>query len=160
MCQKEKIKSFTFLSKEQKHNLHNEAMAFYELAECGQKHIPEQKHVESYIPYIVNMTFCAELLLKLLLISEGKSVEEAENLSHNLKRLYNKLSPETKERIYISFKRPMIYNIDEELDQIKKAFVDWRYLVLEKAKGNHKKIQVHPYFLKEFNEILLMQPYI
>lgn len=160
MCQKEKIKSFTFLSKEQKHNLHNEAMAFYELAECGQKYIPEQKHIESYIPYIVNMTFCAELLLKLLLISEGKSVEEAENLSHNLKRLYNKLSPEAKGQIYSSFKRPMIYNIDEELDQIKKAFVDWRYLVLEKAKGNHKKMQVHPLFLKEFNEILLMQPYM
>ena len=124
------------------------AMVFYELAECGQKHISEQKHIESYIPYIVNMTFCAELLLKLLLISEGKSVEEAENLSHNLKLLYNKLSPEAKGQIYSSFKRPMIYNIDEELDQIKKAFVDWRYLVLEKAKGNHKKCKYIHCFLR------------
>jgi hypothetical protein len=139
----------------EKRNLYNEAIAFFELAECGRKYIPEQKHIESHIPYIVNMTFCTELLLKLLLIEKGKNIKEVEKLSHNIKLLYNELSLEIKELIYHSFKRPLIYKIEEELEQLNKAFVDWRYLVLNKAKGDTKKLQIHPYFLKEFNEILI-----
>lgn len=56
---------------EAKRALYREALAFYELAECGREHIPERKFVEGYIPYIVNMTFCTELFLKLLLIENG-----------------------------------------------------------------------------------------
>ena len=174
------------MTRNQKLNLYNEASAFYELAECGRKYIPEQKNVESYIPYIVNMTFCAELLLKLLLIEEGKSIDDVKKLKHNLKKLYCELRIETKERIYSSFKKPLIYNIQDELERSKHAFVQWRYLVLDKAKKgvdentkNNRKIpleewlklepherekfaqnrsgsmQVAPFFLKEFNEVLM-----
>lgn len=139
----------------EKENLYNEAVAFYELAECGRKHIPEQKHVESYIPYIVNMTFCMELLLKLILLENGKSVNDVEKIGHNLKALYDELSSANREVIYSLFKRPLVYNIDEELDNIKKSFVDWRYLVLNKSKGDTKKLRIKPFFLKELNEVLL-----
>ncbi len=139
----------------EKKNLYNEAIAFYEFAECGRKHIPEQKHIESYIPYIVNMAFCAELLLKLLLLEKGKNIKEVEKLGHNIKVLHKELSSELKESIYHSFKRPLIYKIEEELEQLNKAFVDWRYLVLNKANGCTKKLQIHPYFLKEFNDVLI-----
>ena len=138
----------------EKQNLFNEAVSFYELAECGRKYIPEQKSVESQIPYIINLSFGAELLLKLLLIEEGKTIKEVEKLSHNLKLLYNELSSETKEQIYMQFKRPLVYKIDEEMERVNRAFVDWRYLVLNKSKGTFKKMQVHPYFLKELNEVL------
>ena len=143
------------LTNKEKHNLYNEAIAFYELAECGRQNIPEKNHVESHIPYIVNMAFCTELLLKFLLVEEGKSIEDVIKLSHNLKSLYDALLPQTKEHIYLSFKRPMIFDIDTELERTKKAFVDWRYLVLDKLNGHNKHIQVAPYFLKEFNEILI-----
>ena len=63
------------LTSQEKQKLYNEALAFYELAEYGRMHMPEQKHVESHIPYIINMTFCSELLLKFLLIEEGKNIE-------------------------------------------------------------------------------------
>ena len=143
------------LTSKEKQNLYNEAVAFYELAEYGRKNIPEQKHIESHIPYIVNMAFCTELLIKLLLIEEGKSIKDVEHLSHNLKSLYDNLPSEIKDHIYVSFKRPLIYNIDAELEQIKSAFVAWRYLVLNKAKGEIRKLHIKPYFLKEFNEILI-----
>ena len=138
----------------EKRNLFNEAVAFYQLAECGRIQIPEKKHAESYSPYIVNMSFCAELFLKLLLIENGKTIADVESYSHNLHTLYNQLPPHIKDMIYSSFKRPMIYKIDDELESIKKAFVDWRYLVLNKAKGDTKHLQVKPYFLKELNEVL------
>ncbi len=135
--------------------MYNEAIAFYELAECGRNYIPEQKHVESYIPYIVNMTFCTELLLKLILLENGKSIEDVEKIGHNLKSLYDELSSTNRDVIYSLFKRPLVYNIGEELENIKKSFVDWRYLVLNKAKGGTKKLRIKPFFLKELNEVLL-----
>lgn len=138
----------------EKLDLYNEAIAFYELAECGREHIPEKNYVESYIPYIVNMTFCTELLLKLLLIENGKSINELRSIGHNLHKLYNELPTVSKDTIYQSFRGPMIYSIEKELEEIQSAFVDWRYLVLEKANGNIKKLQVKPFFLKELNEIL------
>ncbi len=61
----------------EKRNLYNEALAFYEIAECGRLYIQEKTFVESLVPYIVNMTFCTELYLKLLLIENGKSIDEA-----------------------------------------------------------------------------------
>ena len=138
----------------EKLDLYNEAIAFYELAECGREHIPEKNYVESYIPYIINMTFCTELLLKLLLIENGKSINELRSIGHNLYKLYNELPKVSKDTIYQSFRRPMIYSIEKELEEIQNAFVDWRYLVLEKANGNTKHLQVKPFFLKELNEIL------
>lgn len=132
MCKTEKITQGVCLTNQQKYNLYNEAVAFYELAECGRQNLPEQKHIESHIPYIVNMAFCAELLLKFLLIEEGKSIEYLKHKGHNLKQLYNRLHPQTKELIYHSFKRPLFYNIGDELSKSKNAFVQWRYLVLDK----------------------------
>lgn len=138
----------------EKRNLYNEAIAFYELAECGRLHIPEKANVESFIPYIVNMAFCAELYLKLLLIENGKSIDEVKKYSHNLYKLYMDLKDEQKEYIYQAFKRPMIYSIENELHEINNAFPDWRYLVLNKANENSKHMQFHPFFIKEFNEVL------
>lgn len=63
------------MDKKQKEKLYKEATAFYELAECGRLNIPEKKNVESFIPYIVNMTFAVELYLKLLLIDNGNSID-------------------------------------------------------------------------------------
>lgn len=185
MCREEKINQLIPLTKEQKQKLYNEALAFYELAECGRMHIPEQKYVESHIPYIVNMTFCAELLLKFLLLEEGKDLEHLKKIGHDLKDLHKKLCPETKELIYSSFKRPLIYNINNELNRSKNAFVKWRYLVLDKistasespskdsrtpfekwlcltsygqkeiVKKQNSRSQISPFFLKEFNEVLM-----
>ena len=138
----------------EKQALYREAVAFYELAECGRQNIPEQKFVESYIPYIVNMAFCAELYFKLLIIENGKTINEVKQLSHNLYNLYSSLSQQQKDTIYQSFKRPLIYSIENELEQISTAFQDWRYLVLNKANNNYKKMQFKPYFIKELNEIL------
>ena len=141
-------------SKEKVH-LYNEASAFYELAECGRLNIPEKKNVESFIPYIVNMTFAAELYLKLLLIDNGKSISDVVKLSHRLSDLYKALRPEQQDAIYQSFKRPLIYSIPDELESINAAFIEWRYLVLDKADGHRtKKLQFHPYFIKELNEVL------
>ena len=58
----------------EKQNLYNKAIAFYKLAECGRQYIAEQKYVESHIPYIVNMCFCTELFLKMLLLEQGKTI--------------------------------------------------------------------------------------
>ena len=101
------------------------------------------------------MSFCSELLLKMLLLEDGKCIGEVEKLSHNLKSLYNALNVEKKKMICEAFARPLIYNIEEEIEQVKKAFVEWRYLVLDKSKGNIKKLVVKPLFLKELNEVLL-----
>ncbi len=173
------------LSKTEKENLYKEAKAFYELAECGRKNIPEQKHVESYIPYIVNMSFCTELYLKLLLTEQGYTVKQlrTKDMGHHLHTLYKKLDPLLKDKIFQSFRRPMVYSIDEELQESDNAFPKWRYLVLDKANERQKNpnaptfsskprfvdvmndpdaaeieqkktIQFSPYFFKELNEIL------
>ena len=184
MCKKKATNQFVPLKKEQKQKLYNEALAFYESAECSRTYTPEQKHVESHIPYIVNMTFCAELLLKFLLLEEGKNLEYLKKRGHNLKALHKTLHRETKTLIHSSFKRPLIYNIDNELSRAKNAFVKWRYLVLDKIsvpEDNHKESRIpfekwirlkpgeqnkiikqqrkmghiSPGFLKEFNEVLM-----
>ena len=100
------------------------------------------------------MAFCAELYFKLLIIENGKTINEVKQLSHNLYNLYSSLSQQQKDTIYQSFKRPLIYSIENELEQISTAFQDWRYLVLNKANNNYKKMQFKPYFIKELNEIL------
>ncbi len=146
--------SVSIMNLTEKQNLYNEALAFYELAECGRIHISEKANVESFIPYIVNMAFCAELYLKLLLIENGKSIDEAKRYSHNLYKLYMDLTDDQKEYIYQAFKRPLIYSIEKELQEINNAFPDWRYLVLNKANQNSKHMQFHPFFIKEFNEVL------
>lgn len=140
--------------KKEKENLYNEARAFYELAECGRINIPEKKNVESFIPYIVNMTFATELYLKLLLIDNGKSISEVVKLGHKLSDLYEALNQAQKDTIYQAFKRPLVFSIPDELKKINTAFVDWRYLVLNKANNYQRRNQFSPYFIKEFNEIL------
>ncbi len=142
------------MNKVEKQDLYNEAFSFYEFAECGRKHIPEKAFVERHIPYIVNMAFCTELYLKFLLVENGKPLSEIKKYSHNLYMMYNDLSQEQKDTIYSSFKRPLIYSIDTELQKINSAFPEWRYLVLNKANGDKKRFQFAPYFIKELNEIL------
>ena len=138
----------------EKQNLYTEANAFYELAECGRKNIPEAKSVETCIPYIVNMTFAIELYLKLLLANNGKTIDELKNIGHNLYFLYNALEDTQKKEIYQKFKRPLIYKIPDEIYSISSAFLDWRYLVLNKANHNNKKLCVKPFFIKELAEVL------
>ena len=144
------------MNQTEKQALYREAVAFYKLAECGRQNIPEQKFVESYIPYIVNMAFCAELYFKLLIIENGRTIDDAKKLGHNLYGLYDVLTQQQKIEIYQSFKRPLIYSIEDELKQISFAFQDWRYLVLNTVNANEKKktFQFKPYFIKELNEIL------
>ena len=142
------------MNKFDKQNLYTEANAFYELAECGRKNIPESKAIETYIPYIVNMTFAIELFLKLLLVNNGKTVDELKNIGHNLYSLYNALEDNQKQEIYQNFKRPLVYKIPEEINSIAFAFPDWRYLVLNKANHNGKKLCVKPFFIKELAEVL------
>ena len=142
------------MDKNQKEKLYKEATAFYELAEYGRLNIPEKKNVESFIPYIVNMTFAVELYLKLLLIDNGNSIDAVKKIGHELSALYETLTQSQKDVIYQSFKRPFIYSIPVELQKINTAFVDWRYLVLNNANGSRKKLKVTPYFLKEFSDIL------
>ena len=168
------------LERQEKLNLYNEAIAFYEFAECGRKNVLENKNVESYIPYIVNMSFATELFLKLLLIENGKTAGEVKKLSHHLSDLYEQLTDEQKNAIYKSFKQPMIYSIPNELKRANDAFVRWRYLVLDKSHRQIKRSHTsHPfcekskalsgkqtnddgsgpnaiplYFLKELNEAL------
>ena len=142
------------MNKIEKQNLYKEATVFYELAECGRNNIPEKENVESYIPYIVNMSFATELYFKLLLINNGKTIDKVKVLNHNLYDLYNELEEKQKDKIYEMFKRPIIYSIPNELNKIATAFPDWRYLVLNKANQKNKKLQFSPYFIKELNEIL------
>lgn len=147
---KERYMNFTEMK-----NLFNEAKAFYELAECGHEHISEKDYVESYIPYIVNMSFCTELYLKLLLANNGKSIDELKKLSHNLYKLYDALEQEQKDEIHRLFKRPLIYQIAKEIENMSLAFQEWRYLVLDKvANYNNKQLRVKPGFMKELNEVL------
>ena len=136
------------MDKQSKYNLYTEALAFYEIAECGRKNIPERKNAESYIPYIVNMSFATELFLKLLLIENGKTIDEVTKSSHKLFDLYNQLTQKQKDKIYNSFKRPMVYSIQNEFQRANNAFVRWRYMVLDKANG---KIEV-PYPVHPFSE--------
>lgn len=134
------------MDRREKLNLYNEAIAFYEIAECGRINIPERKNVESYIPYIVNMTFATELFLKLLLIESGKTIDDVVRLSHSLSNLYEELTAEQKETVYKSFKQPMVYSISKELDRTNTAFIRWRYLVLDKANGKiEPPCPVHPF---------------
>ena len=137
-----------------KQNLYIEANVFYELAECGRNNIPENKSIETYIPYIVNMTFAIELFLKLLLLDNGKTIGELKDIGHNIYSLYNALKDTQKKEIYQKFKRPLIYNIPEEISNIASAFSDWRYLVLNKANHNSKKLSVKPFFIKELAGVL------
>ena len=134
------------MTRHEKLNLYNEAIAFYEIAECGRINIPEKKNVESYIPYIVNMSFATELFLKLLLIENGKTIEDVVKLSHGLSNLYEELTDGQKEAIHKSFKQPMVYSIPNELTRANTAFVRWRYLVLDKANGKKEApCPVHPF---------------
>lgn len=142
------------MTDKEKNNLYKEAHAFYILAKCGEENIPEENFVESFIPFIVNMSFACELYLKLIVINNGKTIGEVKKQSHNLYDLYNLLTDAQKNYIYNSFKRPMIYSIEQELKEINSAFPDWRYLVLDKANGSQKKIQYKPHFVKEFTQIL------
>ena len=121
---------------QEKQKLYSEAIAFYEIAECGRQHIAEQKHVESHISYIVNMCFCTELFLKMLLLEQGNTIAFLKNKKHNLWKLYDALSDECKDNIntcYLQQNRIKIFSIEEELKKSKNAFVQWRYLVLDKV---------------------------
>ena len=142
------------MTKQEKEKLYNEATAFVNLAECGRLNIPEQKNIESHIPYIVNMSFAAELYLKLLLINNGKTIKELMSIGHKLCDLYEALDQVQKDAIYQSFKRPLFYSIPDELKKVNTAFADWRYLILDRANNRQKKMQFAPYFIKEFNEVL------
>lgn len=135
-------------------NLYREAYSFFESAKNIKKYTKEKKYVESYIPYIVNISFACELYLKLILVYNKISISELKKKSHSLKKLYNLLTKEQKNRIYQSFKRPLIYNIEEEIDNIDMAFKDWRYIVLDRANYIYKTKLFKYYFALEFTDIL------
>lgn len=142
------------MTDKEKNNLYKEAHSFYVFAKCGQENIPEENFVESSIPFIVNMSLACELYLKLILINNGKTIDDVKKQSHNLYDLYSLLTNAQKNDIYNAFKKPMIYSIEKELKEINSSFADWRYLVLDKANGKQNKIQYKPYFVKELVEIL------
>lgn len=146
------------MERNEKINLYNEAVAFYEFAECGRKNIPEKKNVESHIPYIVNMSFATELFLKLLLIENGKTADEVKKLSHHLFDLYEQLTDEQKNSIYKSFKQPMIYSIPDELKRANNAFILWRYLVIDKSRRQPKRSHPSYPFYKKSKVLSGKQP--
>lgn len=136
-------------------NLYREAHAFLELSKLGLNNHMEKVYVEGSIPYIVNMSFASELYLKLILIYNGKDISKLKNKEgHQLYNLYNLLLEGQKKQIYNNFKKPMTYNIENELKDINTAFVGWRYLVLDKSLGTNIHMSYRPYFMLEFNEIL------
>lgn len=80
------------------------------------------------IPYIVNMSFACELLLKSLLSYSGRSINELHE--HKLEELYNSLPSDLQDKIRIGIEPD---NFREEktfrktLSIISDAFKKWRY---------------------------------
>ena len=105
------------------------------------------------IPSIVLGALACEVGLKTLLRIEGKTDER----KHELKVLYQKLDEchksEISQKLLVSMKEiDENYNeenLDEDLDEVNKAFVDWRYFY---EKSQHTSIA----FLNEFYKSIQM----
>lgn len=77
-------------------------------------------------PAIVCYAFSIELILKSILLREGKSVK-----GHDLLKLFNNLSPESKLNITSQIESSFQVSLDEfnkNLGEIKNSFNDFRYI--------------------------------
>ena len=98
----------------------------------GDRGDPEALIIGNQISIIMISSFCAELLLKYKITQEGKSYER----DHNLHKLYNKLSGQSKTSIEREFNKhkskinlPQGYDSAESiLSETQDDFVNWRYV--------------------------------
>lgn len=133
-------------------DLYREAYAFFKLSKNALEN--QTEYVEGNIPYITNISFACELYLKLILLHNGYSIDDLVKISHSLYSLYNALTQSQKDEIYNTFRRPLVYKIDYEIQRMDTAFKDWRYLVLDKANSKCKANNFADYFALELVGIL------
>lgn len=95
------------------------------------------------IPGLVLLSFCCEVYLKAIDISQSQSVDVEKNKIHILKKLYNGLDQELKDRIRLETKSSEDFN--GKLKAVSKLFEKSRYLY-EKPCSLYVEIQ----FLERF----------
>lgn len=84
--------------------------------------LPGGRFERLVVPELVCAAFSAELNLKVLLLTAGKTVK-----GHNLKVLFEELDPETKKKIIAAIGGPDQAFLTS-LEAVANVFDDWRYI--------------------------------
>ena len=101
----------------------NTTKGFYQAAKRNeeQRSISNNKFEMLLVPAATNRAFSIELYLKALLVKEGST-----SRGHKLHELFNKLKPETKQKI-IELVNLSDQEFNQQLNTITNLFVEWRY---------------------------------
>lgn len=107
--------------------LFNSAVGFFEGAlRCGEPVKVDSSTVLASIPSVINIAFSAELYLKSLISDTAEKVPKI----HKLDELFDQLTSDQKAMVkakYSEIAGDSNLQLEEHLQQIANAFVDWRY---------------------------------
>lgn len=95
-------------------------------------------------PCVVNGAFACELFMKAII---GTSNPDGIPKSHKLKDLFSMLDQRTQNAIEADYLNGSDYPLNDLLNELDNAFVDWRY-------AYEKKVQLHYVALVEFGKVL------
>ena len=85
--------------------------------------------INKQIAFIVNKAFACELYLKLILLENNINFYDLRGKDrHLLYKLYSKLDNNFKTSLNSHMKSKGFNNIDEKINKISNAFIDWRYI--------------------------------
>ena len=127
-----------------------DAKEFYTIAAIYYK----SRNIEEfcYHPFITNISFSCELLLKIMLYLLGNKIKDITNKQHNLYDLFYMLPLNAQ----LTIKNELIsYRFERELKRGANIFVQIRYGSLDILFGRNSKYEIDPTFLKKFCESLI-----
>lgn len=126
MMAKKDINSYVILRQAELFYISAKALHSQALQYCGSKNKEKNKQsVSSYTSSIVLFALSIEIGLKALLQLEGKKIRRI----HNLKKLYDCLSPDTKNLIDKNLREERFkVNLIEYLERNGDSFETWRYI--------------------------------
>ena len=125
----------------------NEADAFLSVAKSCVRSIEDFLGGKMY-PFAVNVSFACELYLKALMIRRSSASEFVRG--HDLKSLFESLSPEDRDAIRKMYGKKSGVSLDQLLEESGKAFEDWRYALEKAASINVTGILVFANVLQDY----------
>ena len=88
-----------------------------------------KKIISKQTPFIVNKSFACEIYLKLILLENNIDFKDLKGINgHKIFKLYSKTNSDFKSNLYHEMRLKNFTNIEDKIENISEAFINWRYI--------------------------------
>ena len=88
-----------------------------------------KKIISKQTPFIVNKSFACEIYLKIILLENNIDFKDLKGINgHKISKLYSKTNSDFKSNLYDEMCLKNFTNIEDKIENISEAFINWRYI--------------------------------